>query len=345
MKFTKPAALVKRVREHLRNDSGNDSGNNGDDGDPGWKEKIRSRDGWSQVASKYFMEWMMVWKDVTVGFTVAGIIAAFVPRSFFEWLFVGTAGTEGAGFWDTLQHAVVGPVAAFFTFIGSMGNIPLAAVLFANGVSFAGIMAFIFSDLVVFPVLRMNAKFYGWKMALYIAGIFLACIVATALLMHWGLFALDLLPEHGGEATRAGDRFAIDYTFWMNLGALVLTAFFAWLAKSSGKPLGASMAVGDSWIEKLLLVLTIGAVLWLAGGWWWVGWCNPSGLGGLTGSTGVPTRPDGKEASPVGAKATTVRREARGPGGYHPPPTRHSSISSPGQSSRKREGRWMTSPE
>src|SRR5690606_29655252 len=115
---------------------------------------IRSRKGWQKVSSRYVMEWQMVWKDVTIGFTVAGIVAAFVPRSFFQALFVGS-GTDNPAFWQILVQTLVGPLAAFFTFIGSMGNIPLATVLYTNGVSFAGIMAFMFSDLVVFPVLRI----------------------------------------------------------------------------------------------------------------------------------------------------------------------------------------------
>jgi len=109
-----------------------------------------------------------------------------VPPVFFETLFIG-AGQEGSpGFLAVLQNIVIGPIAAFFTFIGSMGNIPLAAILFNNGVSFGGIMAFIFSDLVVFPVIRINAKYYGWKMALYILGLLFGALIATALLLHYG---------------------------------------------------------------------------------------------------------------------------------------------------------------
>ena len=144
------------------------------------------------IAKRYFMEWAMVWKDVTVGFTIAGIVAAFVPKSFFEWLVVGG---EDPGFWALVAQSLVGPVAAFFTFIGSMGNIPLAAVLNGNGVAFAGIMAFIFSDLVVIPVLRINAKYYGWKMALYILAVFLLVLVATAIVLHYGFDLLSLLPS------------------------------------------------------------------------------------------------------------------------------------------------------
>lgn len=101
---------------------------------------------------------------------MAGIVTVFVPSSFYETLFIGVGHAPGQSysFLQLLEHVLVGPVVAFFTFIGSMGNIPLAAVLYGGGVNFAGIMAFIFSDLVVFPVLRIIAQYYGWKMSLYI---------------------------------------------------------------------------------------------------------------------------------------------------------------------------------
>ncbi|SER48197.1 hypothetical protein SAMN05421690_103013 [Nitrosomonas sp. Nm51] len=168
VRFTRSKRLVKQAREHARAQEER----SGDDNIPDWKELIASREGWRQVANQYIMEWKMVWKDVTVGFTVAGIIAAFVPQSFFQMLFVGS-GADDPQFWQILLQTLVGPIAAFFTFIGSMGNIPLAAVLYGNGVRFAGVMAFIFSDLVVLPVLRIQAKYYGWKMAMYIMGVFL----------------------------------------------------------------------------------------------------------------------------------------------------------------------------
>jgi uncharacterized membrane protein YraQ (UPF0718 family) len=161
IRLTRAIAPIEEARERAQasqNESGDEQGPRAS-----WREKIRSRDSWAMVAQRYVMEWQMVWKDVTVGFTVAGIIAAFVPREFFGWLFIGGADPN---FLELFAQALVGPVAAFFTFIGSMGNIPLAAVLYGNGVAFAGIMAFIFSDLVVLPVLRINAQYYGWRMAL-----------------------------------------------------------------------------------------------------------------------------------------------------------------------------------
>lgn len=175
------------------------------------------------------MEWKMVWKDVTIGFTVAGIIASFVPQVFFESLFVGSGMASDPGFLDLVLQAAVGPIAAFFTFIGSMGNIPLAAVLFSNGVSFAGVMAFIFSDLVVFPVLRIQAKYYGWKMALYILGMFLVILILTSLIMHYGLASLGMLPDASivGDINER-DFFKLDYTFFLNIFYLSFVCY-AWL--------------------------------------------------------------------------------------------------------------------
>jgi hypothetical protein len=216
------------------------------------------------------MEWKMVWKDVTFGFTVAGMIAAFVPRSFFQFLFIGSGKTNQYSFFALLEHTVIGPVAAFFTFIGSMGNIPLAAILYGNGVSFAGIMAFIFSDLVVFPVIRINAKYYGWKMALYIVGIFLAALVGTALILHYGFSLLGLLPQATGTTTaQGGQRFAINYTFWLNLLFLAITGVFAWLHFYQGREQGKMQhhhGSNQSVIEQVLFWLAIASYVWLVGG-------------------------------------------------------------------------------
>lgn len=148
-------------------------------------EKIQRKTNWVKVGKQYGMEWKMVWKDVTIGFTIAGIISAFVPDTFFQALFINTGeGQTSFGFFTLLEHVIVGPFAAFITFIGSMGNIPLAALLYGKGVSFAGVMAFIFSDLVVFPVLRINAKYYGWKMSLFILFLLFTALIITSLILH-----------------------------------------------------------------------------------------------------------------------------------------------------------------
>lgn len=257
--LTRPRDLIERAREHARDEEGE-----GDDGEvPDWKQLITSREGWARVARTYLGEWEMVWKDVTVGFTVAGIIAAFVPSSFFEALFVGS-GSDDPAFWQVLLQSVIGPVAAFFTFIGSMGNIPLAAVLFGNGVAFAGVMAFIFSDLVVFPVLRIQARYYGWKMALYIMGVFLAALVATSIALHYGFSALDLLPDPAAvESVTDRTYFKVDYTLFLNAAFIAVSGvFFGWALKSrEGEGMG-----GDRLSDRILFWLAMVAFVWLAVG-------------------------------------------------------------------------------
>ena len=259
VRLTGPDKLAEAAREKARQAEGSDE----DDEIPDWRKLIRSVEGWRQVAHHFVMEWKMVWKDVTIGFTVAGIIASFVPKAFFQALFVGS-GESDPEFWQVLVQCLVGPVAAFFTFIGSMGNIPLAAVLFDNGVAFAGIMAFIFSDLVVLPVLRIQAQYYGWKMALYILVMFLCILVTTALLLHYGFLALDMLPEPGtGKSVTERDYFKIDYTFFLNIGFLILSVcFFVWRIKTAGIP----KLNTDTLSEKILLMLAFLALVWLVVG-------------------------------------------------------------------------------
>jgi uncharacterized membrane protein YraQ (UPF0718 family) len=258
VKFTRPKNLIEQARKHARKEAGEEKKDI-----PEWKKLIRSKEGWRKVATQYVMEWQMVWKDVTIGFTVAGIIASFVPKTFFQTLFIGS-GSDDPAFWQILVQTFVGPVAAFFTFIGSMGNIPLAAVLFSNGVAFAGIMAFIFSDLVVFPVLRIQAKYYGWKMALYILGVFLTVLVAAALLIHYGFAALNLLPDAGAaKSVTEREFFKVDYTMFLNiLFAGVSLTFLAWKIKQ-----GNSGGMGsDPTSERILFWLAIVAFAWLTGG-------------------------------------------------------------------------------
>ena len=260
VRLTYSKKLVKAARERAREKEGTDE----EDSDPpDWKKLIKSREGWHKVANRYVMEWGMVWKDVTVGFTVAGVIAVFVPQSFFETLFIGS-GSDDPAFWDVLAQSVIGPVAAFFTFIGSMGNIPLAAVLFGNGVSFAGIMAFIFSDLVVLPVVRIQASYYGWKMALYIMGVFLVVLVAASLILPYAFAAFGLLPDpSAAKAVTDREFFKVDYTLFLNLAFLALSGVFLfWKSVTAG----IGNPIGKGVTEKILFVLACLAYLWLASG-------------------------------------------------------------------------------
>ncbi|WP_112322180.1 permease [Oceanibium sediminis] len=258
VRLTRPSALIERARARAQDAEGGE-----EEQVPDWRKLIASAEGWARVASRYVMEWKMVWKDVIIGFTVAGIIATFVPRSFFEALFVGSGAADPA-FWQIAVQAIVGPVAAFFTFIGSMGNIPLAAVLYSNGVSFAGIMAFIFSDLVVFPVLRIQATYYGWRMAGYILGIFLVVLVASALVLHLGFDALGLLPDpSAARSVTERSFFKVDYTMALNLVFVALSlGFLVWKARRHG----IDVAMPAAWGERILFTLAILSFGWLGFG-------------------------------------------------------------------------------
>ena len=181
-----------------------------------WKERITSRQGWQMVGNKFVMEWQMVWEEILIGFTVAGFVAVFVPESLWAKIFLIDTGASLPQWLQALENALVAPFVAALTFIGSMGNIPLATVLNANGVMFAGIMGFIYSDLMVPPLVAVNAKYYGWRVALYIAGIMYLSIVATALILHYTFAAFGITP-HSARKVEEMTRFGLDYTFWLNL--------------------------------------------------------------------------------------------------------------------------------
>ena len=164
---------------------------------------------------------------------------------------------------------MVGPVAAFLTFIGSMGNIPLAALLFGKGVSFAGVMAFIFSDLVVFPVLRINAKYYGWKMSLFITFLLFTALIGTALALHYGFDLLNMLPDSSQVKIQDSEFFKIDYTFFLNVAFLIISAYLVYLGFFKKKDVEHSMsemAPKSPLLEKILKYAAFICYIWLAGG-------------------------------------------------------------------------------
>lgn len=205
-----------------------------------WRERIRSAEGWRIVGDRFVAEWAMVWEEILIGFTIAGFVAVLVPDDWWSAIFLLEMQGQIPGWLIVLENAVVAPFVAAATFIGSMGNIPLATVLNANGVLFAGIMGFIYSDLMVPPLVAVNARYYGWRVALYIAGVMFVSVVVTALLLHGVFGATGLTPE-SGRAVEEVTRFAIDYTFWLNL---VMVGVAVVMARLHLRSAGASGAEG-----------------------------------------------------------------------------------------------------
>ncbi|MCH7405629.1 permease [Belliella aquatica] len=270
IRVIKPSKLIEQARKNL-----GESEEKEQDKKP-LKKRIKSSENWAKVGKQYAMEWKMVWKDVTIGFTIAGIVSGFIPDTFFQTLFINTGdGQSSFSFLTLLQHTVVGPIAAFLTFIGSMGNIPLAALLFGKGVSFAGVMAFIFSDLVVFPVLRINATYYGWKMSFFILFLLFSALIVTSLFLHYSFDFAGILPNPSSTDITSKEHFAIDYTFYLNLVFLAITGILIYLGFFKGKEVmhHKEMAPKSPLLEKVLKYLAVIAYAWLLGGmfvWLWV---------------------------------------------------------------------------
>ncbi|MGE3910241.1 MAG: permease [Chloroflexota bacterium] len=233
VRLTCPSSLVEQARKRAQ-EAGQENGMEGMSGDPSeglpdaWQDRLRDREAWVRTGRTFIMEWQMVWKDLLIGFLVAGFIAVLVPDQFFQALF-----PQNLSPWLLVPiHALLGPVLALLTFIGSMGNGPLAAILWQNGVLFAGIVAFLYSDFIVVPSMRINARYYGWAYTAYLAAIFSVCSVVAGIVMHVLFWMLGLIPEAQQGRVQELATFAIDYTFWLNLLAIGISVALVWLGKS-----------------------------------------------------------------------------------------------------------------
>ena len=222
IRATYPSKWLEKARKKA------ESGSEGGEDDFDWRKRIVSREGWMKVGHHFVQDWKMVWKEILIGFTIAGFVAVLVPARFWSVIFLSDMQGELPGWLIALENAMVAPFVAAATFIGSMGNIPLATVLNANGVLFAGIMGFIYSDLMVPPLVAVNAKYYGWRTALYIAAVMYVSIVITALVLSGAFSALGIVPQ-SARAVSEVVRFGIDYTFWLNVAGAVLAGVMGWL--------------------------------------------------------------------------------------------------------------------
>ena len=194
-----------------------------------WRDKLLSYEGWRNIAHAFFMEWKMVWKEILIGFTIAGFISVFVPQAFWDAIFIGGGeGGQSPSFFAVVENALVAPIVAFFTFIGSMGNVPLVAMLWSKGNSFGGVMAFLGADLVAATVIWVHAKYYGWRYALFISALLYVCMAAAGITVHY-LFAVFGAVPTERPSLQDMVRFGIDYTFFLNLAFLALAAVLLWL--------------------------------------------------------------------------------------------------------------------
>jgi uncharacterized membrane protein YraQ (UPF0718 family) len=152
--------------------------------------RLFSPRGRTAVSHYFVMDWAAVWKDIALGLVLSGFIAEFVPQAFWARLFI-TDHPAAARLWGP----IVGPLVAVVSFVCSVGNIPLAAVLWNEGISFGGVLAFIYADLIVLPILDIYRKYYGLKMAAFLFVTFYAAMAAAALAVEYTFLALHLVPR------------------------------------------------------------------------------------------------------------------------------------------------------
>ena len=195
-----------------------------------WRERLTSSAAWSDVAHNFRGDWTMLWKEITIGFLLAGFVAQ-LGNGFFNSLFL-----EGSpAIVQSLWGAVIGPVIAVLSFVCSVGNVPLAAVLWSGGISFSGVMAFIFADLIVLPIVVIYVKYYGRRFALRITGLMYVTMVAAALLIDALFSALGLIP--GGPRPTRTDIFTtitVDYKLFLNLAGVAVFIALFWLTARRG---------------------------------------------------------------------------------------------------------------
>jgi uncharacterized membrane protein YraQ (UPF0718 family) len=216
------ARLEREAREHAVTA---DSGHQHDSaGSPMTiRERLLSASAWSDVAQNFRHDWSMLWKEITIGFLLAGFIGQ-LPDSFFNALFL----TSAPAAVKLIENAIVGPIIAVLSFVCSVGNVPLAAVLWSGGISFAGVIAFIFADLIVIPIVLIYRKYYGSAYTRRIVALMFVTMVMAALIVD-GLFsAAGLIPQTRPSKADIFSPIAIDYKLFTNiLAAGIFAALFA----------------------------------------------------------------------------------------------------------------------
>ncbi len=187
-------------------------------GDGSFARRLFSRDGFTSVSHVFVMEWAAIWRDLVGGLLIAGGIAAWVADSFWQHFFLA-AHPEVAKVWGPL----IGPLLAVVSFVCSIGNVPLAVVLWKGGISFGGVVAFIFADLIILPILNIYRKYYGARMAAFLLATFYAAMVAAAYVVEFVFGGLGLVPDQSA-AKLPDDHISWNYTTYLNIVFLSLAA-------------------------------------------------------------------------------------------------------------------------
>ncbi|MFF2124266.1 permease [Streptomyces olivochromogenes] len=192
--------------------------------------RLLSRDGYTSVAHVFVMEWAAILRDLVIGLLIAGAIAAWVPDAFWQSLFL-----DGHPLAAKLIGPLIGPLVAIASFVCSIGNVPLAVVLWKGGISFGGVVAFIFADLLILPILNIYRKYYGLRMTGFLLVTFYAAMVLAGYVVEFLFGGLGLIPDQA-DATIPMEGVSWNYTTWLNIVFLLLAAALVWRFLRTGGP-------------------------------------------------------------------------------------------------------------
>jgi len=223
--------LEEQARRHAQQAQAGHHHHGGEDEEAlSWRERLTTRAAWAGVGGNFRGDWQMLWKEISLGFLLAGFIG-LLGNDFFNVLFV----TDAPPLVQTIENVIVGPIIAILSFVCSVGNVPLAAVLWSGGISFGGVVAFLFADLIVIPIVLAYRKYYGTAFALRITALMFVTIVIAALVVD-GLFGLTGLIPTGPRPSR-DDVFGsieVDYKLFLNVLGLAIFAALFWVSRGRG---------------------------------------------------------------------------------------------------------------
>jgi uncharacterized membrane protein YraQ (UPF0718 family) len=192
------------------------------EGEGSWWQRLRTQQGFTATADYFVMDWAAIWRDIVGGLLIAGALAAWVPHSWWQSLFLVHHPTA-AKFWGP----AIGPVVAILSFVCSIGNVPLAAVLWNGGISFGGVLAFIFGDLIVAPILNIYRKYYGWRMTGFLLVSFYATMVTAGLAVEF-LFEGVGIERTARNAKVTEASVTWNYTTYLDIVFLLLAGVLLW---------------------------------------------------------------------------------------------------------------------
>jgi len=190
------------------------------------RSKFRSPAAWSDASSYALADATMLRRELAIGYFVAGFLATLVPDRAWNTLFL-----HGHGLWTSVENAFVGPLIAVLSWVCSIGNVPLAAALWSGGISFGGVIAFIFADLIAMPLILIYRKFYGWKLTVRIVALFYAVMVTAGVITEGIFHVLGAIPPRRTFAA-ASAHFEWNYTSYLDVVSVLLALGVWWLARN-----------------------------------------------------------------------------------------------------------------